>query len=238
MPGTSVTSLGLHLGDDALQNENWEKINQALAQLGVKQIIPEDLLVQGNLTVQGTGSFSGAIDTPALSAGTGTFTGDITSAIVHATDLDVPAGALEGALLAADASVIGVWVGTAVTGVTSLTSTPAQLATLATPGELANRWTILLAQLTYQISWGAQAPLITVTTELRRGTTTAVYTRPLQYASSEVVQGLDIDIPVSLIRVARPGDTVNTWTVWGSATYQNAVGSAWKFAQLSAIQLR
>jgi hypothetical protein len=250
-------TLRLTLGSDTQTNRNWEILDDALRRISKGQQIADDLNVLGSLTVRdnadvggtlhvaGLSTLSGGTDTSTLTAAdilTGTL--DATGRLTGHAGLTLDGGSivfpnqsLDGADFQKAATVQGVWVGTAA-GQVSLSATAASLATVATDAtEELGRWEIVVAQGTLQISYGSTPPAIVVTLELRRDAT-AVQSRVLEYYSSATLDGLDLDVPFTMVRLAQPPTAGGSWSVWGSASINAGALAMSKFAQMHCLQLR
>jgi hypothetical protein len=149
-------------------------------------------------------------------------------------------GSITGPMLAPGSAIHGVWVGTAIGTALSFTGTPAKLAEVLTDAtEDPTRWSLVLAQLTLTLEFGASgaSPTIDVNLDLQRGDT-VVQSRELFYDASNLgtLDGMDLDIPVTIVRIAKPGDTSNAWSLWGSAGLQGGGQALRSFCQLHTIQ--
>lgn len=241
---TGITpTIGLTLGADEAQNDNWRKLDALVGHLAASQVIPGDLLVNGNLEVTGQSTLDGPLTAPSLDTGT-IITGDIIQAgglltanagirataggiRVDAGNIIFPDLSIDGTDLMKAATVQGVWVG-ASTGSVSLSATPASVASVATDAsEEIGRWEIVLAQVTLRALAGGSAAF---TVELRRDGTT-VQTRALTFGSAT----LDVETPLTMARLTQVTAVPGTWSLWASVGSGTGASS---FAQLHCLQLR
>lgn len=256
MSDSSITpNIHLALGDDADVNRNWEILDQAIKAIGLRTIIPDNVLIQGNLEVAGNTQLDGTLQVSAPTtlgilnvSNTATFLSAVAmdgAVIIPNGPVTLPPGSIAGAALAPGAAVQGVWVGTARTTPLGLNPTLVELASVATDAtEDPNRWSLVVAQATARLEFGASgtAPNGTVTLTIRRGATD-VQSRTFTYDTSYLgtLDGLDLDIPYTMIRLAKPGDTTNIWRVMGSLTQVGGgdpLDVFCQFAQVHTIQFR
>ena len=255
-----TSTLGLTLGTDERQNDNWRKLDTLVANLAARNVIPGDLLVDGNLEVTGTSTLTGPVTTPSIDAGT-INTGSVIQAgglvtanagirvaggnfQVDSGNVIFPDQSLNGADLMKGATVQGIWVGAPVNVGSVITpNVPTKLAEVATDAsEETDRWTLIVAQVTLRLNYGTPGnPYIPITLTLRRGNATDLQTRFFEYASSAPLEGLDLDIPLTMFRVMQIsagliGDRL--WSVWATVNPNTGGQVLQQFAQLYALQLR
>lgn len=252
MANTADTpNIHLAYSDDADINRNWEILDSTIRALGLRQIIPDNVLIQGDLEVTGNALIDGALQVNGQSSlamlnvsQTATFTGSTNidgPLVVPVGPITLPPGSIDGAALVPGVAVRGVWIGTAIGTATTITGTPVKLAEVLTSAqEDPNRWSLVLAQVTMTVRFGAAggAPIADLDLDLHRGTT-VVQTRELFYDATTMgaVAGLELDIPVTVVRIAKPGDTANAWSIWGSGSLSGGASCYCSFAQLHTIQL-
>jgi hypothetical protein len=163
-----------------------------------------------------------------------------------------PGSPLQLPLLSA---IRGVWLGTAIGTSIPFSGTPVQLASVATDvasgnnlvnptvSEDPNRWSIIIAQVTVTVGFGAPggAPIADLSLALHRGTT-SVHTRELFWNATTMgtVSALGRDIPVTLLLVGKPGlgagDVSNVWSVWGSGSISGGAIASSSSAQVYTVQ--
>lgn len=251
MPAPDQTpTLGLSLGADADENANWEKLDNAARVLALGgTIIPDDLIVQGALTVTGQATLNGGIVTTLISAAGLSSTGPITAPSLTVDTLTVntfasfPPEVIEGGDLRPDASVVTVASGTANTTLTAVgnAALPIEVASVASSAELPNHWSLVLAQATVRVILNtdqASPQTVTVTYGLWRGGGAGAVQQTRQLNVGLTRANL-IEIPITMVRIARPPTLdQNRWALQisqnGSAvpTVQSA------FAQMHLLQLR
>jgi hypothetical protein len=244
----------IHLGHgpDETINRNWDILDSVIRALS-RQVIPENLIVQGDLDVTGNATIGGLLTAGGI-ASNGSVSGSLglfgqvnvgDGGLQVTGPLTLPVNSLNPAWLAPGAATTGVWIGTAQTTPLGFSNpTLVELANAATSvSEDPNRWSLVLAQVTVRVQFGASgsAPNGTVTLTIRRGATD-VQTRSFIYDASYLQDdGLDLDIPYTLVRLAKPGDTSNIWRVMGSLTQVGGgdpIDVLRTFAQVHVVQFR
>jgi hypothetical protein len=243
---SSVTpNLHLALGTDADENRNWEKIDSLIGLLsGPGVILPGDTEVQGNLQVDGTLSASGAAQVgPLTVSGPATIAGLLTGQnglTISAGPVNFPAGAIDPSDLAPGSGALYAASGASNLTPVGLASTPAQCTILNVPNEVVGHWSLILAQATLRVTFGASAPPLNpqIQFSIRRGPTTDVQLRQLAYTAL-VANAPVLDIPITLVRLDQITDTVQQWQLWASMlTSPAGVSAQVVFSQLHAIQFR
>jgi hypothetical protein len=262
MPPETPT-LHLSLGSDADANRNWQILDDVMHRLARGVQIPDDLSILGSLDVRNNLQVGGDATVNGTLTANHVITGDLDSSgvlraaalaatgivsssgglLVSAGAVSFPDQSLDGVDFQKGATVQTVAVGTAQTTLVALTSpTPVALALVdLDAAEEQGRWQLVIAQATIRISFGASgsAPNIVVTLTLRRGPATDVQTRTLTYVASQAPgDGLDMDVPITIVRIAQPPDLAHQWSLWGSVV-KSAGSSVYRaFAQLHTLQLR
>lgn len=150
---------------------------------------------------------------------------------------------ITGSILAPGSAVHGVWVGTAIGTSTPLSGTPTKLAEVLTSSqEDTARWSIVVAQVTVTIGFGApnSAPIADISLELHRGNApgTSVHTRELFWNATTMgaVSALGIDVPTTLLLIGKPLDASAAWSVWGSGSISGGAVASVSSAQVYTIQ--
>jgi hypothetical protein len=245
---TETPALHLAHTDDQRQNRNWDILDSAvfrIAQLQ-SQTIPGDLFVQGILDVTRDATIHGMLTAGSLNLGDilaqrieaqGLLVAD--AGVTVAGTVTLPPESVPGAALAPGAAVPGVWVGVAdATQQTLVQGTPLQFAVCPTDAsETTPHWSLVIAQATVRVQYGSLGPTVQLRMDLRRGATVA-QSRTFQWDSSAALDGLDLDIPLTLVRVAQP-DASAQWSLWGTVTLYHNGGLALKtFGQIHVIQFR
>jgi hypothetical protein len=248
-------NIHLALAGDADEIRNWQILDGIIRQLGLRQIMPGDLIVQGNLEVVGATQLDGTLQVNGQSslavlsvANTATFLSAVglnSALTVTNGPVSLPPGSIAPAALAPGSATTGVWIGTAQTtqlGIT--TSALVELANVATDAnEDPARWSVVFGQATLRIEYGASgsAPNGTITMTIRRGATD-VQQRVFTYDASQAPgDGMDIDIPFTMVRVAKPGDATNVWRLMAGLTQVGGgdpLNVLRTFAQVHCLQLR
>jgi hypothetical protein len=251
---SSVTpNLHLALGSDADENRNWEKIDSLIGLLsGPGVILPGDTEVQGNLTVDGTTDLTGILkahgDLEAFGnsslLGFLTVNGALTAqgglTVSGASPVVFPPGAIAGSALGPNAAILFAASGASNLTPIGLATTPAQLTLLNVPLEVTGHWSLILAQATVRITFGASAPPLNpqIQLSIRRGPTTDVQLRQLAYTALAANAPV-IDIPITLVRLDQITDVLQQWQLWASMlTTPAGVSAQVVFSQLHAIQFR
>ena len=238
-----TNTLHLSLGPDTDVNRNWQILDAAMTRLSRGTIIPDDVLIQGDLEVGGNATINGAlvagsIDTGLLTAGTATITGglEVGGTLSANGPVNFQPGSISGLALAPDAAVVTAQVGaTGAQRTITPVGTPIELCTLTLPAATAGHWLLLIAQLsahffTPNLSGGQGFVDFTL-----RADTTPVQMRSLQQV---VTTDIDLNVPLTMIwlnHALLPA----AWSVW--ATAQALTGSMQitvNHSVIGAIQLR
>src|SRR5262245_14708965 len=248
------TSLGLTLGADEATNRNWELIDQAMRALGARQVIPEDLLIVGNLEVDGTSLLHGLV-TPPAGIDTGNLTASMTSLgdttvrtnltvedSLHVNgDITLLAGSLDGAAFAPGATIKTAVTGTANTSAITLNATAQEIAFVDLPAEEVGtgRWELIILQATVSFAYtGAVAAGSSITATLHRGAGagTDVQFRSLLVSFSAPTT---VEVPLTMVRLTQPtAADANRWSYKCAASVAANYTVRSTFGQLHVVQFR
>jgi hypothetical protein len=233
----------LALGSDEATNRNWKILDAAIHALGLRTIIPDDLLIQGNLEVTGNAMIDGILTTlggfdPGIQPVT--FRDLTADNALFAGGVTFQPGSIAGSALAANASLYSIGIGTPMTSVMTVPVTPTQLATVVmNPIDDQTRFELVVMQATLRFGLSADQSLQTclATLTLRRGGAAGVdqASRPITISLSRTSY---IDVPVTLVRVTQPVMYDEPrWSLVGSAS-AGLISCQCSFAQVYVIQFR
>jgi hypothetical protein len=245
MANADTPNLHLIHGTDADVNANWDKLDAAYKALGARTIIPDDLLIQGNLEVQGNAVIDGILTAlggfdpgiqpvhfGTLDANNASFNGPVT----------FQPGSIDGTALAPNAAIYTAQSGNAQTAQVPIPVSPGvQLATLLmNPVDDPARWELILAQVTLQIGLNSVANVSNqIQLILRRGGVSGADQQSRNFPFTLTQPGF-LSIPLTIVRLAKPPTLDEPrWTLNalvtsppGSTTYASL------FAQVHVIQFR
>jgi hypothetical protein len=253
MPTTETPTLHLGYGDDERINRNWQILDNFIRSLGSRSIIPEDLLVQGNLEVLGDAAVRGDLTVD------GTFVPNTVSA-AHVTtpDLLIPFGghltvqdgtivtlpnaSIAGAALKRGAALWTYNTGTAGSTLPIVDFEVRELCRVTLTNEGSFNPTLVIATATLQFQIGNIAGTRTVTAQLRL-LANGVIQQQRDFSYTYVTaNNLSIDYPITMVRFAQPGDSGGVWSLEGTVTAGipggGGIAVVSKFSQLIAIQPR
>jgi hypothetical protein len=239
---TETPVLHLGLGTDARQNRNWQILDAVMARLGKGTIIPEDVLIQGNLEVTGDANVHGQLTAGTISTGlvqasdvfaSGSLVGE--SLNIHTGPVTLPNDSLIGVELAPDAGVYTAGINSA-TGTVTITpvNTPVKICSLQLPAAVANRWLLLIIQLSVHYINTATGGGACQSTFTLRADAVDVQTRSLQQVTTA---DTEIDVPLTMIRLEHARAPVE-WSVWGTVTILQRFQLSVNMAAMYGIQLR
>lgn len=243
---TGVTpAFGLLLGEDSLENENWQKLDRAMKALS-REIIPDNVVIQGNLEVTGDALIDGALDVTGAASFDSTLTAVGLVRAMHGLQVDagpvtLPAGTVAGAALVPGSGVFTAQTGTAQTAQQPLTATPRDLCEIIlSPADDPARWQLVLLSMQVQIGLNSDpgaAVSQAVILRLKRGqtVTSVVQTRTLNYT---LTRAGFMDVPIAATRLTKPvntSDGISRWAIEGLTGTANAMSITCDFAQLSVV---
>lgn len=138
-------------------------------------------------------------------------------------------------------SLNGPWAGDATTTEYSLVNgQEQQIATVETdPTERPDKWSIVVGQFVFQIQYGTPGiSTSTLTLGVYRGASQSLGTRHYAWSTSAAVEGLDLDIPLTVPLIVTPGDASAIYRVTAIPTYTGGSIIMHRFSQLWALQFR
>jgi len=253
MPAEVTTkSLNLGLGTDEAINDNWRKLDAAIARIARTQTIMDNLVVRGDLEVDGNATITGD-----LTAGSLTTAGNLSAYDATLNNLTLagglhvngqpcvlPPGCISPSNLATNIATRGLWVGTANPPVTiPLDGSIAQLASVVTDATEQPQWTeLLFANLTLQYGTNADPAAgganCVIRVDLTRGAPPGVVQQSRTLGPVWTKAGF-VQVPLTMVRLGFPvAGSAQRWNLNGSVTSsQGSPTVTSQFAQLHVLQL-
>lgn len=247
MADTQTPTLHLALSDDERLNRNWAILDAFMARISRGTIIPESVLIQGDLEVVGNGvihgdlTVDGTMNVNALNVSElGAVNALINNLVVDGT-AEFPAQSIAAGALSRGASVWDFGTGDVGAVMPIVDFEDRELCSVTLSLEDLSFPTLVFGNVTLQFQIGAIAGPRTVSARLALcRNTVALATRSLNYTYT-TANNLSIDYPITLVRYGLPTST-GKWTVQGRITAGipggGGIAVIATFAQMTAIQLR